>query len=226
MGDAITILSQPDFSSGSGGAAPYIQVSGWSDAMSSHYAGTNTPSSSWQTSVVSASNDIDGISTTQKAGDMPNLSLASTAGSVPTRSNKFSPIDTEISACLLLGIVPTNHNPVGLTAGPPSTGANGQTSGGVHNYPRLSEVWGSAGLYFRGSMVAMFESRVAMEPWGIRYYSAPGRYWGMNAALRASGPAHHVPLEPMMLNARRMRFLELTSQQYSAAKAVIEALPH
>jgi hypothetical protein len=72
----------------------------------------------------------------------------------------------------------------------------------------------------------MFESRVAMEPWGIRYYSAPGRYWGMNAALRASGPAHHVPLEPMMLNARRMRFLELTSQQYSAAKAVIEALPH
>jgi len=233
MGDAITILSQPKFSSGSSGAAPYLQTYGWSDALSSHVAGTTGSASNWQTAAPSSSNSVDGINTGQNAGDMPNLSVPTTNTSASAQSNKFDPIDTEVSACLLLGIVPTNANPSAasttgtyVTNGAPSTGPNGQTSGGVHNYPRLSEVWGSAGLYFRGSMVAMFESRVAMEPWGIRWYSAPGRFWGMNANLSAAGGAHHVPLEPMMLNARRMRFMELTAAQYSTTKATIEALPH
>jgi hypothetical protein len=48
----------------------------------------------------------------------------------------------------------------------------------------------------------------------------------MNAALSASGGAHHVPLEPLLLNARRMRFMELTPQQYNDTKTAIEALAH
>ncbi len=240
MADATTIVSQPRFSSGAAGAPPYLQVNGWADSLSSHVAGSTASSASWQTSPPSGSNSVDGITTSQKAGDMPNLSVPSTNTSVPTgNTSKFPPggagFDTEVSACLLIGIVPTNANPAApsattpptyVTNGPPSSGPNGQTSGGVHNYPRLLEVWNGSGLYFRGSMVAMFESRVAMEPWSIRVYSAPGRYWGMNASLSASGGAHHVPLEPMLLNARRMRFDSLTAQQYSDAKTIIEALPH
>ena len=230
MGDATTIVSQPAFSSGAGGTPPYVQTTGWADSLSSHSAGSAS-SGSWDTSAPSGSNTVDGISTSMNVGNMPNLSVP---GNGSSQSQKFSTIDTEVSACLLIGIVPTNANPAApssttpatyVTSGPPSPGPNGQTSGGVHNYPRLLEVW-SSGLYFRGSMVAMFESRVAMEPWGIRWYSAPSRYWGMNASLSASGGAHHVPLEPMLLNARRMRFDELTAQQYTTTRTTIQALPH
>ena len=130
---------------------------------------------------------------------------------------------TEISSCLLVGIVPTNHNAVGLSDGPPVASANGQTSGGVHNFPRLLEFWGSAGLYIRGSMVAMFESRVAMEPWTVRIYSAPGRYWGLHQNLRNAN--HDLPLEPVLLSARRLGFKEITAAEYNTMKTTIEALP-
>ena len=147
----------------------------------------------------------------------------------------MNPIRQAISTCLLIGIVPTYDDPTLLSAtspattvtnGPASPGPNGQTSGGVHNYPRMIEQWGGAGLYIRGSMVAMFESRVAMEPWSIREYDAPTRYWGLHENLRGSNGAHHLPLEPQLLNARRMRFTLLTPAQYATTKAIIEALPH
>ncbi|MDB6165118.1 MAG: hypothetical protein JWQ83_258 [Lacunisphaera sp.] len=239
MGDAITLLSQPNFSSGASGAAPYLQTDGWADSLSSHVGGATASSASWQTSAPSGSNPVDGINTSQKAGDMPNLSIPSTNAFVlSNNTNKLPALDTEVSACLLIGIVPTNANPSAASAtgtyvtnGAPSSGPNGQTSGGVHNYPRLQEVWTtsagtSAKLVIRGSLVAMFESRVAMEPWSIRWYNAPTRMWGMNANLGAAGGTHHVPLEPLMLNARRMRFMELTAAQYGATKTVIEALAH
>ena len=125
---------------------------------------------------------------------------------------------------MLMGLVPTNHNPSGLTDGAPSPGANNQTSGGVHNFPRLAEHWNGTGLYIRGSMVAMFESRVAMEPWSLRVYTAPGRFWGLHESLRNVN--HDQPLEPVLLNARRVRFRELTAAEYATMKTTIEALPH
>jgi hypothetical protein len=124
----------------------------------------------------------------------------------------------------MVGIVPTNHNPTGLTDGPPSTGANGQASGGLHNFPRLLEVWAGAALYIRGAMVAMYESRVAMEPWSLRIYSAPPRTWGLHQNLRTA--SHDLPLEPILLGARRLGFKEITAAEYAAMKATIEALPH
>ena len=124
----------------------------------------------------------------------------------------------------MVGIVPTNHNPTGLTDGPPSSGANGQASGGVHNFPRLLEIWGGAGLYIRGSMVAMYESRVAMEPWNLRIYSAPARLWGLHESLRNVN--HDLPLEPILLGARRLGYKEITAAEYATMKTTIEALPH
>jgi hypothetical protein len=145
-----------------------------------------------------------------------------TAGSAVTE--KLDASTTEISTALLVGIVPTNHNPTGLTDGPASSGGNGQVSGGLHNFPRLLEVWGTAGLYIRGSMVAMFESRVAMEPWSQRAYSAPSRTWGLHAGLSSAN--HDLPLEPVLLGARRLGFKEISAAEYATLKATIEALPH
>jgi len=220
MADAITILSMPAYSNGT---APYTQSSGWSDSLSAHRVGSSNWSSSWASTQPSGSNAYDGISTSFSPAALPNLGNT-VAGSGSARTTKFGATATEVSSCLLVGIVPTNHNASGLSDGPPVASANGQASGGVHNFPRLLEIWGSAGLYIRGSMVAMFESRVAMEPWNLRIYSAPGRYWGLHQDLRSAN--HDLPLEPILLGARRLGFKEITAAEYSAMKAVIEALPN
>lgn len=220
MADAVTILSAPAYTSAT---SPYTQASGWSDSLSAHRVSSASWNASWATTQPGSGNPYDGISTSFKPAALPNLGNT-VAGAGAARDTKFGATETEISTCLLVGIVPTNHNPVGLTDGPPSSAANGQASGGVHNFPRLLEVWGGAGLYIRGSMVAMFESRVAMEPWNLRIYSAPGRYWGLHQSLRNAN--HDLPLEPILLGARRLGFKEITASEYSAMSTTIQALPH
>ena len=217
FGDAITILSQPIFSS----SGSHAQISGWSDSLSAHRRDTTFAwSSNWRTTNPGSSSRQDGINTSTTPSAMPTYQIA---GSGSSESSKFEPSVTEVSAAFLIGIVPTNHNPSGLTDGAPSSGANGQTSGGVHNYPRLSEAWSGTGLYIRGSMVAMFESRVAMEPWSLRVYSGAGRFWGLHESLRSVN--HDLPLEPMLINARRLGFREITAAEYASMKTSIEALP-
>ena len=219
MADAITIRSAPAYTTTT---TPYTQISGWSDSLSAHHV-FPTWVSTWATTQPSGTNAGDGIGVSLRPAALPNMGNL-VAGSGALQDIKFGATETEISTCLLVGIVPTNHNPTGLTDGPPSAGANGQGSAGVHNFPRLLEVWGGAGLYIRGSMVAMFESRVAMEPWSLRVYSAPGRFWGLHQSLRS--PNHDLPLEPILLGARRLGFKEITPVEYAAMKTVIEALPH
>ncbi len=206
MGDAITLLSQPEFRSNGGN---YYQNEGWSDKYSAHRRPGNW-SNSWQSSNPSNGNSVDGIATSVEPAAMPNLSTGSVAAA-PNSDTKLPPTVTEISTCLLTGIVRTT---------------TAQTSGGVHNFPRLLENWNGTGLYIRGSMVAMFESQVATEPWSIRYYQGAGRYWGLHQNLRAENGAHDLPLEPVVINAQRMRYRELSPADYTAQKAVIEALPH
>lgn len=220
MADAITILSQPTFTSSSG---TYYQTSGWNDGLSAHAVQTaSNYSASWQSTNPSSTNQYDGINTSRRPSPMPNLAAAGSLGSNFTA--KLPTVDTEVSCALLMGLVPSNHNPSDLTAGPPSAGANQQYSGGAHNFPRMLESWNGQGLYIRGSMVALFESRVAMEPWNLRVYTAPNRHWGLHEGLRNA--AHDVPLEPIVLNARRMAYREITASDYTTLKATIEALPH
>ncbi|WP_414660538.1 hypothetical protein [Horticoccus sp. 23ND18S-11] len=219
MADAITILSQPTFNTS------YQQTGGWSDSLSAHRKDNAAAyTTSWSTTDPDGStNRRDGVNTSFVPAAMPFMGNT-VAGSGTATTYKLPPSSTEISTAMLMGIVPTNHNPTGLTDGAPSSGANNQSSGGVHNFPRLSEHWNGTGLYIRGSMVAMFESRVAMEPWTLRPYTAAGRFWGLHQSLRNVN--HDLPLEPVLLNARRVRFRELTASQYNALKTTIEALPH
>ncbi len=220
MADAITLLSQPVYTNGT---TPYSQTSGWSDSLSANRTGTGWVNT-WRSTQPSGTNGSDGVDRSMRAAALPNMGSLTPGTSGTARDTKFPSSTTEISTALLVGIVPTNHNPTGLTDGPPSSGANGQASGGVHNFPRLLESWGSAGLYIRGSMVAMFESRVAMEPWSQRVYSAPTRTWGLHEGFRNAN--HDVPLEPILLGARRLGFKDITSAQYSTMQTTISALPH
>ncbi|WP_438482865.1 hypothetical protein [Oleiharenicola lentus] len=215
MSDAITILSQPTFDS------TYVQTAGWNDALSAHRVESSGWTTDWRTASLGGS--YEGLGASASVRNMPNI--ATSGLQVTTRDVKFDPVNTEVSAAMLMGLVPSNHNPTGLTDGLPSPSGTGnqQYSGGAHNFPRLLEPWNTYGLYIRGSMVALFESRVAMEPWNLRVYSAPNRYWGLHEGLRTAG--HDVPLEPVVLNANRKRYRETSKAQYDAQKVIIEALP-
>jgi len=203
MSDAITILSQPVFVlSGS----TYVQSSGWSDSLSGTRVRTTNWGTAWATTNPGGSNAVDGVNTSIVPALMPNRGTNSPSGG-SSRDIKFAPTVSEVSACLLTGIVPTDTH---------------QSSGGVHNFPRLLEAWSGTGLYIRGSMVAMFASEIAVEPWSIRIYSGAGRYWGLHWNLRSEG--HDVPLEPILYGASRLRYTELTPAEYAAQKAIIEAL--
>ncbi len=211
MGDAITILSQPEFTNNS---SKYYQINGWADSLSAHRAYTGSYTTNWQKTNPSGSNTVDGINSSIKAASMPNLSNITTNPgntSSTARDVKFNPTDTEVSTCLLTGIVRTTSS---------------QTSGGVHNFPRLLEYWpanSGTTLAIRGSMVALFESQVAIEPWSIRVYQGAVRLWGLHQALRDVN--HDVPLEPIVIGAHRLRYLELTADDYKKLAEKIDKLP-
>lgn len=203
MGDAITILSQPVFTSSGG---DYYQTSGWSDSLSGTRCRSTNHSTNWATANPGSGNTVDGTSYSVTPAILPTLGTGQ-PGAGTARTTKFGPTVTEISACLLTGVVQTDTH---------------QHSGGVHNYPRLLENWSGTGLYIRGSMVAMFFSEVATEYWSIRIYSGAGRYWGLHQNLRSAD--HDVPLEPILLNAQRLAYRELSPAQYAARKTALEAL--
>ncbi len=116
---------------------------------------------------------------------------------------------TEISAALLMGITPTNP-----TIKPTST-AKGASSGGAHNFPRFLEHWQDKSLFLRGSLVALFESRIATEPFNLSYYSPPKREWGFND-LFALG--RFPPGTPSVMSYRRVNFEYLDQTTYAALK--------
>lgn len=233
MADAVTLLSQPVFTTAT---SPYSQTHGWNDALSAFRITNSTWLNTWRSAAPSSTNNYEGLGTSAtaiRAGALPTSSTPGISGS--TWQTKLPPPQsTEYSTALLVGIVPSNHNANNLTDRVPTSGANGQYSGGAHNFPRLIEDWhsdldtvgvsGNANLVIRGSMVALFESRVAMEPWNIRTYAAPNRYWGLHEGFRTAG--HDVPLEPIVLSSTRKRYLEQTAAEYATLKATIEALPH
>lgn len=70
--------------------------------------------------------------------------------------------DVTVNAAVLAGIVPTRK---------------GYYSGGVENFFRHLEDWSEATFTFNGSMVALFDSRVATAPWGATadIYEPPKR---------------------------------------------------
>ena len=192
--DAITLLSQPTFN-GSG-----VQTGGWNDALSGLRTTSSNWSSSWDTSNPSNGNRVDGSNTST----VPSVYPGAAAGSA--RDTKFGGGSAEIAAAFLVGVTPSNKN-----------GSN-QNSGGVHNLPRFLETWGGTAA-IRGSIVVMFESRVADEPWGLRFYGPPTRLWGFNTLFGSE--QRYPPQMPIVMSYRRVDFTDLTKAEYDAIKAAL-----
>lgn len=219
MGDAINIMAQPVWSANTANA----QTNGWSDALSSLPHSTSV--ANWRTTDPSASNLAEGqlVSSSNELypATLPNLSVGPTPDA-SGNSVKLPAIDTEVSTALVVGLVPSNTIPDGLTDRTPRDGANGVNTGGANNFPRMHENWSGDTLYIRGSMVALFESRVAMEPFtNGRNYGAPTRAWGLHQNFST---VHDLPLEPIVLGSTRVGFRDLTKEQYNSMKTHIEAL--
>lgn len=205
--DAITVLSQPTCTmSGS----TLSQQMGWNDALSGLRSESGSWSSSWRTTNPSNSNQIDGYGSSTAA--FRNPTGDSSGGTLSSRSMKYMGANTEISAAMLTGIVASNKD------------GSLRTSGGVHNYPRFLEDYnsdndgigvGTRTVAIRGSMVCMFESRVATEPWSLRYYEAPTRQWGFNE-LFAQGK--FPPLTPRVMSYRRIDFNDIPETEYNTVK--------
>ncbi len=112
--------------------------------------------------------------------------------------------NTVIAAAILTGISPTNKD------------GSARESGGAHNLLRFLENWttNSNSVYIRGSLVALFESRIADEPWRIDYYSAPTRNYGF-CDLYQNG--RYPPGTPRVISYRRTDYSDMTAQDYSTA---------
>ena len=112
---------------------------------------------------------------------------------------------TEVAAAFLTGLVPSDKND------------NKWYSGGVENFPRFLEDWGTTFRY-RGSMVSLFESEVQTEPWAGTgsIYDPPKRDWGFNT-LYSRG--YYPPGTPNSRTFRRVSYKNLTKVEYETAVA-------
>lgn len=98
--------------------------------------------------------------------------------------------DTTVNAAFLGGICVTT---------------NGNYSGGVENFPRFLEDWSNNTFTYNGSMVVMFDSRIATAPWGgSDVYSPPARNWAFD--LNFMDPTKLPPGTPQILSMIRNRW--------------------
>lgn len=95
---------------------------------------------------------------------------------------------TTVNAAMLGGIVPSNPS------------ISGNFSGGVENFIRLLESWGTATLTYNGSSVALFYSQYATNSWlqTGNYYNAPTRHYAFD--LNFTNVTKLPPLTPMVEN--------------------------
>lgn len=95
---------------------------------------------------------------------------------------------TTVNAAFMTGVVET---------------ANGNYSGGMENFPRFLEGWGSANVFtYNGSMIKMFPSQYATNIWGQgNVYNPPARNWAYD--INFDDPTKLPPLTPSLLTVAR-----------------------
>ena len=100
---------------------------------------------------------------------------------------------TTVNAAILTGIVQTDNT------------ISGDYSGGVENFIRLLEDWGSSTLTYNGSIVVMFPSSYATNHWvasgggSSHYYNAATRHWSFDLNF-TKGQNYLPPLTPSVVN--------------------------
>ena len=105
---------------------------------------------------------------------------------------------TTVNAALLTGVVETSP---------------GHYSGGMENFPRFLEYWGSANIStYNGSMVKMFPSLYATNVWGqTNVYEPPSRNWTFDSNFNDSSKLP--PKTPSLLKLLRHQWATVAPGQ-------------
>ena len=109
---------------------------------------------------------------------------------------------TTVNAAILTGVVETTQ---------------GHYSGGMENFPRFLEQWGSANVFtYNGSMIKMFPSLYATNAWqnNTNIYAPPARNWAFDFNFR--DPTKIPPLTPSVLKVVRHQWAALPPGQTAA----------
>ncbi|MFO1475703.1 MAG: hypothetical protein U1F98_03505 [Verrucomicrobiota bacterium] len=146
-----------------------LYVWGHYNQTNASYLGTNNTSTALPASLVADS-------VTLLSGNWTDTNSTAAVG-----SRNATP--TTINAALLAGSVEST---------------NGYYGGGMENFPRFLETWGSGNaLTYNGSMVKMFPSQYATNMWGKSgVYSPPKRAWAYD--INFDNPALLPPLTPSL----------------------------
>ena len=107
--------------------------------------------------------------------------------------NKSGAAETEVWAAILAGhsATPCDHEV------PPCTGGYADFyGGGIENFPRFLENWSGIQFIYRGSLVSLDTSVVAVGTWNGTYYSPPKRDWQFDT--RFEDPANLPPGTPVV----------------------------
>jgi hypothetical protein len=112
------------------------------------------------------------------------------------------------------GAAPTTVNAAFLTGTVDTT--SGQYSGGMENFPRFLESWGTIKFTYNGSMVKMFPSLYATNVWnGINYtkhyYDPPTRNWAYDSNF--DDPTKLPPKTPSLLLVIRSQWANVAPGQ-------------
>jgi hypothetical protein len=148
------------------------------------YLGTSNTSGSLPASLVADAITI--LST--------NWSDANSQAPVASRDAK----PTTVNAAILAGAVDTS---------------GGNYGGGMENFPRFLETWGSANTFtYNGSMVKMFPSLHATNIWGRpNVYSPPQRNWAFD--VNFNNPLKLPPLTPSLESVIRGQWASIAPNQ-------------
>jgi len=108
---------------------------------------------------------------------------------------------TTVNAAFLTGVVETTL---------------GQYSGGMENFPRFMESWGSGNVFtYNGSMVKMFPSAIATNVWGqTNVYDPPARNWTYDNNFNT--PTLLPPLTPSLQVVTRGQWSTLAANSTNA----------
>jgi len=149
-----------------------------------------------------------------------NPIFPTSSGTNATSANAYKSLGTsdptasgsaEVAAAMITGLVPT-----GVT-GADATGTDG-SSGGAHNLPRFLENWGGKTVTIRGSLVSLYDSKVANHLWdgtSAAYYSPPNRNWGFDQIFKNGA---FPPMTPHTVVFRRVSFNDLSVSGYTAQR--------
>jgi hypothetical protein len=142
----------------------------------------------------------DSINVLSNNWKMDDSNTLSTYPANMTSCNQPGASNTRINAAFLTGTDVTGRQEGSGGQG----GGNATYNGGLENYPRFHENWGSIELRYRGSFVSLNKTRRVSGKWSDQCYSAPGRNWNYDTDF--NNAANLPPLSPRFVYLRQERF--------------------